>query len=85
MDNVERMRKKDRNLQSESKYNGAFGYFIELQSLIFTCPEHYIRKQTMTNAERFPTEQLRQKKVSMLKKMRWHANRNCFSPWLKTP
>ena len=29
-------------------------------------PEHYIRKQTMTNAERFYTEELRQKEKEIL-------------------
>ena len=29
-------------------------------------PEHYIRKQTMTNAERFYTDELRQKEKEIL-------------------
>ena len=45
------------------KYNGAFCYFIEVtKSNLHLVPEHYIRKQTMTNAERFYTEELRQKR-----------------------
>ena len=44
------------------KYNGAFGYFLEVtKANLHLVPEHYIRKQTMTNAERFYTEELRQK------------------------
>ena len=44
------------------KYNGAFGYFIEVtKANLHLVPEHYIRKQTMTNAERFYTDELRTK------------------------
>lgn len=44
------------------KYNGAFGYFIEVtKSYLGQVPPEYIRKQTMTNAERFTTEELRRK------------------------
>ena len=39
------------------KYNGAFGYFIEVtKANLHLVPDHYIRKQTMTNAERFYTD-----------------------------
>ena len=49
------------------KYNGAFGYFIEVtKSNLHLVPEHYIRKQTMTNAERFYTEELRQKEKEIV-------------------
>lgn len=49
------------------KYNGAFGYFIEVSKAnLSSVPEHYIRRQTMTNAERFVTEQLRQKEKEIL-------------------
>ena len=49
------------------KYNGAFGYFIEVtKANLHLVPEHYIRKQTMTNAERFYTEELRQKEKEIL-------------------
>ena len=44
------------------KYNGVFGYFIEItKSNLSLVPPHYIRRQTMTNAERFVTEPLKQK------------------------
>ncbi len=44
------------------KYNGAFGYFIEVtKSNLDLVPEDYIRKQTMVNAERFYTNELKQK------------------------
>ncbi len=49
------------------KYNGAFGYFIEItKANLHLVPEDYVRKQTMTNAERFFTEELRQKEKEIL-------------------
>jgi DNA mismatch repair protein MutS len=49
------------------KYNGAFGYFIEVtKANLSLVPEHYVRKQTMTNAERFYTEELRQKEKEIV-------------------
>ena len=49
------------------KYNGAFGYFIEVtKANIHLVPEHYHRKQTMTNAERYITEELRQKEKEII-------------------
>lgn len=49
------------------KYNGAFGYFIEItKSNLNLVPPHYIRRQTMTNAERYTTEDLRKKEREIL-------------------
>lgn len=49
------------------KYNGSFGYFIEVtQSNLALVPDDYIRKQTMTNAERFVTESLKAKEREIL-------------------
>ncbi len=49
------------------KYNGAFGYFIEVtKSYLNLVPPEYIRRQTMTNAERFTTEELRAKEREIL-------------------
>lgn len=43
------------------KYNKVFGYFIELsKSNIDKAPDSYIRKQTLANAERYITEELKQ-------------------------
>ncbi len=43
------------------KYNKVFGYFIEItNSNIQNAPERYIRKQTLSNCERFVTEELKQ-------------------------
>jgi len=48
-------------------YNKVFGYFIEVtkanQSQV---PDEYIRKQTMTNAERFYTPELKEKEAMIL-------------------
>lgn len=42
------------------KYNRVFGYFIELsKTQALQAPGHYQRKQTLTNVERFVTEELK--------------------------
>lgn len=42
------------------KYNKVFGYCIEISnSFKEQVPEHYIRKQTLTNCERYITEELK--------------------------
>ncbi|MDD2943072.1 MAG: DNA mismatch repair protein MutS [bacterium] len=42
------------------KYNNVFGYFIEVSnSHLAKIPEWFIRKQTLVNAERFVTEELK--------------------------
>lgn len=44
------------------KYNGAFGYFIEVtKSYLHLVPDHYVRRQTTVNAERYITAELREK------------------------
>ena len=41
-------------------YNRVFGYYIEVtKSLISQVPERYIRKQTLSNCERYITEELK--------------------------
>ncbi|NCN95637.1 MAG: DNA mismatch repair protein MutS [Bdellovibrionales bacterium] len=41
------------------RYNNVFGYYIELTKVHSEkAPSHYMRKQTLTNAERFTTEEL---------------------------
>ncbi len=43
------------------RYNSVFGYFIEISKAnIDKAPPHYHRKQTMVNAERFITPELKQ-------------------------
>ena len=41
-------------------YNNNFGFFIEItKSNISQVPQYYVRKQTLTNVERYTTEELR--------------------------
>ena len=43
------------------RYNRVFGYFIEItKPNLHLVPEHYIRKQTLVNAERFITPELKE-------------------------
>lgn len=48
-----------RNLRIQ--YNKVFGYYIEVtKSFLSQVPERYIRKQTLTNAERYMTPELKE-------------------------
>lgn len=48
-------------------YNRVFGYYIEiLNSYRELVPEHYIRKQTLTNCERYITEELKELESKVL-------------------
>jgi DNA mismatch repair protein MutS len=43
------------------RYNRVFGYYIEIRKThVDRVPEHYIRKQTLTNAERYYTAELKE-------------------------
>ncbi len=49
------------------RYNRVFGYYIEVtNSFLDKVPEHYIRKQTLTNCERFITEELKRIETHVL-------------------
>ncbi len=49
------------------RYNKVFGYYIEVtNSFTDKVPEDYIRKQTLTNAERYITEELKQLETRVL-------------------
>ncbi len=49
-------------------YNKVFGYYIEVsRSNLKNVPAHYIRKQTLVAAERFVTEELKQKETEILR------------------
>ena len=59
MENRERESTGIRNLRIQ--YNKVFGYYIEVtKSFLSQVPERYIRKQTLTNAERFMTPELKE-------------------------
>ncbi len=48
-------------------YNRVFGYYIEVsKSFIDQVPEHYIRKQTLTNCERYITQELKELEQQVL-------------------
>ncbi len=48
-------------------YNRVFGYYIEVtKSNLADVPDTYIRKQTLTNCERFITEELKEFEASVL-------------------
>ena len=48
-------------------FNKVFGYFIEVtKPHLSKVPEEYIRKQTMVNAERFVTQELKEKEAHIL-------------------
>ena len=43
------------------KFNKVFGYYIEVSnSFKSQVPDYYIRKQTLTNAERYTTDELKE-------------------------
>lgn len=43
------------------KYNKVFGYYFEVtNSYLSMVPDYYVRKQTLTNAERFTTKELKE-------------------------
>lgn len=49
------------------KYNKVFGYYIEVtNSFLDKVPSYFIRKQTLTNAERFYTEELKEMENKIL-------------------
>ena len=48
-------------------YNRVFGYYIEVtKSNVGEVPDRYIRKQTLTNCERYITEQLKEMETTVL-------------------
>lgn len=48
-------------------YNKVFGYYIEIpRSMSETVPDDYIRKQTLTNCERFITQELKELETTLL-------------------
>ena len=65
LEQQERGRTGIRNLRI--RYNGSFGYFLEVtKANLSLVPEDYVRRQTMTNAERFTTPALKEKEKEIL-------------------
>jgi DNA mismatch repair protein MutS len=49
------------------RYNNVFGYYIEVtKPNLPAVPAHYVRKQTLTNAERFITQELQEYETQVL-------------------
>ena len=49
------------------KYNRVFGYFIDItRANLHLVPDHYIRKQTLANSERYFTEELKEYEEKVL-------------------
>ncbi|MBE6413709.1 MAG: DNA mismatch repair protein MutS [Verrucomicrobiaceae bacterium] len=65
MEKAEQERTGIKNLRI--KFNGAFGYFIEVtKSNLALVPDNYIRRQTTVNAERYTTEELKKREREIL-------------------
>ena len=49
------------------RFNKVFGYYFEVtKSFLSQVPEYFVRKQTLTNAERFTTDELKQLEETIL-------------------
>jgi DNA mismatch repair protein MutS len=60
-------RKKTKISSLKVRYNQVFGYYIEVtKSNLHLVPDHYIRKQTLVNAERFITPELKEFETKVL-------------------
>lgn len=66
--NLEEREKKRTKIQSlKVRYNKVFGYYIEVSKAnLNRVPDDYIRKQTLVNAERFITPELKNKEAKVL-------------------
>lgn len=65
LEQVERERTGIRTLKLG--YNKVFGYYIEIsRALSHHAPEHYVRKQTLVNAERYITPELKEQENIVL-------------------
>ncbi len=66
--NIEKREKERTGIESlKVRYNQVFGYYIEItKANLHLAPEDYIRKQTLTNAERFITPELKEYEEKVL-------------------
>lgn len=63
------------------KYNKVFGYYLEVtNSFKDMVPDYYVRKQTLTNAERYITPELKELEDTILelKTGSHHLSMSCF-------
>ncbi len=64
---IEESEKEKTGIKVKVGYNRVFGYYIEVtNSFLSKVPPHYIRKQTLTGAERFITEELKELEKQIL-------------------
>ena len=68
---IEEIEERERAATGISKlrvgYNRVFGYYIEVtRSQVSLVPEHYIRKQTTANSERYITQELKDTEATLL-------------------
>jgi DNA mismatch repair protein MutS len=68
---IARIESRERELTGVSslkvKFNNVFGYFIEISKAnTKSVPDHYERRQTLTNAERYTTPELKEYEVKVL-------------------
>ncbi len=62
-------------------YNKVYGYYIEVsKSNLSKVPDHYVRKQTLVNAERFITEELKdwEERILKIKEVRLEKEQEIF-------
>ena len=73
----QRKKKKTGISKLKIKFNKVFGYYIEVSnSFKDQVPDYYVRKQTLTNAERFTTDKLKE-----LEEIIVGAEDKLFSHW----
>ncbi len=68
LSDIQRREQERTNIKSlKVKYNQVFGYYIEIsKSNLDLVPEDYVRKQTLVNAERFITPELKELESKIL-------------------
>ena len=68
MESIEEREKNDTGIRTlKVGYNKVFGYYIEVsKSFVSSVPERYIRKQTLTNCERYITQELKEMETTIL-------------------
>ncbi len=68
MESIEQREKDATNIRTlKVAYNKVFGYYIEVsKSFINDVPDRYIRRQTLTNCERYITQELKEMETTIL-------------------
>ncbi len=68
LEQIEEREKKNTGISKlKIGYNRVFGYYIEVTKSNYNLvPEHYIRKQTLANCERYITEELKNAENNIL-------------------